>query len=200
MTPADDEDVAVRHGLKTGPPCVAGYGQHCLMAGTPLIFRRKSRGSRDFIRIPCDSFHNLLDNNPVSHRKMNLQNLQAQLNQLERKRQQLEKRIKDRASKQYAALPKKVGLKNIDDLIIQLLPYGSSGLRSRLNQNGAAAGTTGKRRGRPPRRSRGTRYTADVKAAVKRAVEAGGRTVAEISREFGPSVFSIKDWKKQWGL
>jgi hypothetical protein len=132
---------------------------------------------------------------------MNLQNLQAQLSQLERKRQLLEKRIKERASKQYAALPKTVGLKNIDDLIIQLLPYGSSGLRTRLNQDGATPGTTtGKRRGRPPRKSRGTRYTADVKAAVKRAVEAGGKTVAEISREFGPSVFSIKDWKKQWGL
>jgi hypothetical protein len=133
---------------------------------------------------------------------MNLQTLQAQLNQLERKRQQLEKRIKDRASRQYAALPAKVGLKNIDDLIIQLLPYGSTSLRTRLNQNGAVATTTGtgKRRGRPPRKSRGTRYTADVKAAVKRAVEAGGKTVAEISREFGPSVFSIKDWKKQWGL
>jgi hypothetical protein len=131
---------------------------------------------------------------------MNLQTLQTQLNQLERKRQQLEKRIKDRASRQYAALPAKVGLKSIDDLILQLLPYGSTGLRSRLNQNGAANGTIGKRRGRPPRKSRGTRYTADVKAAVKRAVEAGGKTVAEISREFGPSVFSIKDWKKQWGL
>jgi hypothetical protein len=134
---------------------------------------------------------------------MNLQNLQAQLNQLERKRQQLEKRIKSRASRQYASLPAKVGLKNIDALILELLPYGSSNLRARLNHNGAepsAAVPAGKRRGRPPRKSRGTRYTADVKAAVKRAVEAGGRTVAEISREFGPSVFSIKDWKKQWGL
>lgn len=125
----------------------------------------------------------------------------SQLNQLERKRQQLEKRIKERASRQYAALPKKVGLKSIDDLIIHLLPYGSSGLRSRLGQNGGVStGGTGKRRGRPPRKSRGTRYSADVKAAVKRAVEAGGKTVAEISRESGPSVFSIKDWKKQWGL
>lgn len=132
---------------------------------------------------------------------MNLQTLQAQLNQLERKRQLLEKRIKDRASRQYAALPAKVGLKSIDDLILQLLPYGSTGLRSRLGQNGAGNGASnGKRRGRPPRKSRGTRYTADVKAAVKSAVEAGGKTVAEISREFGPSVFSIKDWKKQWGL
>jgi hypothetical protein len=89
---------------------------------------------------------------------MNLQTLQAQLNQLERKRQQLEKRIKERASRQYASLPAKVGLKNIDDLILELLPYGSSTLRARLNQNGAASSSpTGKRRGRPPRKSRGTR-------------------------------------------
>jgi hypothetical protein len=145
---------------------------------------------------------------------MNLQTLHAQLNQLERKRQQLEKRIKQRASKQYSSLPAKLGLKSIDALILELLPYGSSGLRARLSQNGAASAVTsastptptngltvnGKRRGRPPGKSRGTRYTGDVKAAVKRAVEAGDKTVAEISREFGPSVFSIKDWKKQWGL
>ncbi len=68
---------------------------------------------------------------------MNLQTLHAQLNQLERKRQQLEKRIKERASKQYASLPAKLGLKNIDDLILELLPYGSSTLRTRLNHNGA---------------------------------------------------------------
>jgi hypothetical protein len=137
---------------------------------------------------------------------MNLQTLQAELNRLERRRQTLEKRIKARASKQYAALPARVGLKSIDELILRLLPYGSNGLRSKLHPaqraDGAApaAAVTGKRRGRPPLRSRGTRYGADVKVAVKRAVEEGGKTVAQISREYGPSVFSIKDWKKKWGL
>lgn len=131
---------------------------------------------------------------------MNLQTLQAELNKLERKRVALEKRIKTRASRQFAALPARVGLKSIDDLIVQLLPYGSKGLRARLGGGASGTTATGKRRGRPPSRSRGTRYTADVKAAVKAAVEAGGRTVAEISREYGPSVFSIKDWKKKWGL
>jgi hypothetical protein len=134
---------------------------------------------------------------------MNLQSLQAELNRLERRRETLEKRIKDRAHKQYAALPARVGLKSIDELILQLLPFGSTSLRSKLNSghagNGAAA-PTGKRRGRSPSRSRGTRYGADVKAAVKKAVEEGGKTVAQISREYGPSVFSIKDWKKKWGL
>jgi hypothetical protein len=132
---------------------------------------------------------------------MNLQTLQAELERLERRRQTLEKRIKARASKQFAALPARVGLKTIDELILRLLPYGSNGLRSKLHsaqaENGAA---TSPRRGRPALRSRGTRYGAEVKAAVKRAVEEGGKTVAEISREYGPSVFSIKDWKKKWGL
>ncbi|HEV7717303.1 MAG TPA: hypothetical protein VGO53_17015 [Steroidobacteraceae bacterium] len=138
---------------------------------------------------------------------MNLQTLQAQLTRLERKRELLEKRIKARATRQFATLPAKVGLKSIDELIVQLLPYGSSALRSKLangaSTNGAThadGAPTGKRRGRPPRKSRGTRYTADVKAAVKRAVEAGGQTVAQISKQYGPSTFSIKDWKKQWGL
>jgi hypothetical protein len=134
---------------------------------------------------------------------MNLQTLQAELNRLERRRETLEKRIKARASKQFAALPARVGLKSIDELILRLLPYGSNGLRSKLHpsQRGdGALAPPGKRRGRPPLRSRGTRYGADVKAAVKRAVEEGGKTVAQISREYGPSVFSIKDWKKKWGL
>lgn len=133
---------------------------------------------------------------------MNLQTLQAELSKLERKRLALEKRIKTRASRQFAALPARVGLKSIDDLIVQLLPYGSKGLRARLGSGASSGGApaTGKRRGRPPRRSRGTRYTSDIKSAVKAAVEAGGKTVAEISREYGPSVFSIKDWKKKWGL
>jgi hypothetical protein len=131
---------------------------------------------------------------------MNLQTLQAELDRLERRRQTLEKRIKERASRQYAALPARVGLKSIDELILKLIPYGSSGLRTRLSSGGTDGTSAGKRRGRPPARSRGTRYGADVKAAVKRAVEEGGKTVAQISREFGPSVFSIKDWKKKWGL
>ena len=133
---------------------------------------------------------------------MNLHTLQAELNRLERRRQTLEKRIKSRSSKQFAALPARVGLKSIDELILQLLPYGSTGLRSKLGSTSAGNGAapSGKRRGRPPARSRGTRYGADVKAAVKRAVEEGGKTVAQLSREYGPSVFSIKDWKKKWGL
>jgi hypothetical protein len=131
---------------------------------------------------------------------MNLRSLQAELDKLERRRQILERRIKERASRQFAALPARVGLKSIDELILKLLPYGSSGLRARLGVAALDGRLDGAPRTQGPVRSRGTRYGADVKAAVKRAVEAGGKTVEQISREYGPSVFSIKAWKKKWGL
>lgn len=139
---------------------------------------------------------------------MNLQDLQAELAKLERRRQTLEKRIKARSARQFAALPAKVGLKSIDELILELLPYGSNGLRSRLgaktNGAGVAPAKRGKRPGRPaggtPAGTRGKRYGEDVKAAVKAALEEGTKTIAEISRELGPTVFSINGWKKKWGL
>src|SRR5512138_1899644 len=123
---------------------------------------RNSHDSRiqyKFIRIPTRSSPHPPEIDPVT--PMNLQTLQAELNRLERRRQTLEKRIKARTSKQYAALPARVGLKSIDELILKLLPFGSNGLRSRLStgpraEGGAAAAVPGKRRGRPPLRSRGT--------------------------------------------
>jgi hypothetical protein len=90
-------------------------------------------------------------------------------------------------------------LKSIDALILSLAPYASPRLRSRLGGNGAdsSSAAPGKRRGNT---SKGTRYTSAVKAAVKAALVKGGKTAAQISQEYGPSVFSINDWKKQWGL
>lgn len=55
-------------------------------------------------------------------------------------------------------------------------------------------------RGRPRKGDRGTRYAPGVKAAVMRELERGELTAEEISRKLGPSVFSIKDWKKKAGL
>lgn len=126
---------------------------------------------------------------------MNLQSLHAELERIERRRSALEKRIGTRKLKQYSALPASVGLKSIDELVLALVPYGSQSIRSRI---GAAIGTA-RRRGRPGN-PLGIRYSAEIKAAVRKALEEGEKTHSEISREFGPTVFSIKDWKKRWGL
>jgi hypothetical protein len=129
---------------------------------------------------------------------MNIQSLKAELSKVERRRARLEKQIKSRTARQYAALPARVGLKSIDALILSLAPYASPRLRGRLGGNGAdSSAAPGKRRGN---KSKGTRYPAAVKAAVKAALVKGGKTAAQISQEYGPSVFSINDWKKQWGL
>jgi hypothetical protein len=129
---------------------------------------------------------------------MNIQSLKAELSKVERRRQRLEKQIRTRTAKQFAALPGRVGLKSIDALILSLAPYASPQLRGRLGGNGAdSSAASGKRRGN---KSKGTRYTSAVKAAVKAALVKGGKTAAQISAEYGPSVFSINDWKKQWGL
>lgn len=133
---------------------------------------------------------------------MNIQSLKAELSKVERRRQRLEKQIKTRTAKQFAALPGRVGLKSIDALILSLAPYASPQLRGRFGtMDGSSASVSlngqSKRRGN---KSKGTRYTAAVKAAVKAALVKGGKTAAQISAEYGPSVFSINDWKKQWGL
>jgi hypothetical protein len=130
---------------------------------------------------------------------MNIQSLKAELTKVERRAQRLQKQIQSRTRRQYTALPARVGLKSIDDLILNLAPYASPRLRTRLGTSGAngAQAVPGKKRGN---KSKGTRYPAAVKAAVKAALMKGGQTAAQISQAYGPSVFSINDWKKQWGL
>ena len=44
------------------------------------------------------------------------------------------------------------------------------------------------------------RYSEAVKTAIRRELEKGGKTFNQLSKEYGPSAFSIKDWKKSWGL
>lgn len=48
--------------------------------------------------------------------------------------------------------------------------------------------------------SRGNRYGADVKKSVKKAVEEGGQRAMDIAKAHGISVYTVKAWKKEWGL
>jgi hypothetical protein len=147
---------------------------------------------------------------------MNLLTLRAKLTRVERQRLKLEQQIQKGSKKQLDALPARVGLKTIDELILELLPHASPRIRSQVESNGAAAPSTGRRPvGRPRKdasaapapkstggaaKSKGVRYTDDTKQAIKEALEAGGMTVSAISEKFGASPFSINQWKKRWGL
>lgn len=130
---------------------------------------------------------------------MNLQSLQLQLRKVEQRQRQLQNRIERRSAKEFTSLPAKVGLRSVDALILCLAPYASPRLRDRV---GANEGTTrvSSERANSNERSKGTRYSAAVKAEVKAAMSKGGQTAAQLSERFGPSVFSINLWKKQWGF
>lgn len=134
---------------------------------------------------------------------MNLQVLRQKLSKIERQRQDLEKQIQARAGKQLTALPAQVGLKSVDELILALGPYASSRLRARIvnGSDGVPAARPGVgRRNGAAKKSTGTRYTEAVKLAIKKALEKGDMTAAEISSKFGASVVSINKWKKQYNL
>jgi transposase-like protein len=45
-----------------------------------------------------------------------------------------------------------------------------------------------------------TRFTADLKARIKAELEDDRKSVATLSREYGPSHSTIMGWKREWGL
>jgi hypothetical protein len=130
---------------------------------------------------------------------MNLQSLQLQLKKVELRQRQLQNRIERRSAKEFTSLPAKVGLKSVDALILCLAPYASPQLRGRVGANEGATRVSSDRASAHGR-SKGTRYPPAVKAAVKAAMSKGGQSAAQLSERFGPSVFSINLWKKQWGF
>ncbi len=155
---------------------------------------------------------------------MNLKNLQRELGRVQRRAVDLETKIKSKMKDQYSSLPTRVGLKSIDHLIEALKPYasakyrggdGSSASGSQHSGNSHSLGSShhsGRGHSQQSQRSnapaarknaRGSsrvRYGVDVKDAIKRELQKGGKTYGQLSEQYGPSVFSIKDWKKSWGL
>jgi hypothetical protein len=127
---------------------------------------------------------------------MKIDVMKAQLSKIERQRQALERQIESLQEKRLAALPEQVGLDSIDSLILALIPHASASLRAKLQAlelNGGShpdGHVNGKR----------ARFPSDLKEQIKAALEAGGKSVAQLSREFGPSHPTIMGWKREWGM
>jgi hypothetical protein len=133
---------------------------------------------------------------------MTIQSLEAQLKKIEKQRNLLTKRLETRKARQFTSLPAKVGLRSVDELILSLTPYASSKLR-----NLAGNGTQHIRRGRKKvsakkatRRGRASPFRQEIRDSVREALNKGEMTSAEVGRKFGVSPYTIKDWKKKWGL
>ena len=111
---------------------------------------------------------------------------------------ELEQALQKERKQQLAGLPSEYGFDSLEDFIKALKSAGSS--------RGAGAG--GARKGRaaksaapiaPRKKGKRARITPELKDRVKAAVVAG-KTGAQIASEFGISVPSVQNIKKEFGL
>ena len=104
---------------------------------------------------------------------------------------ELENSLAKERKQQLAGLPKEYGFDNVDDFIKAIKSAGNAPRRGRKAKAAPAASSK--------KRSKRARITPEVKEKVKAAVSAG-KTGAEIAKEFGISVPSVQNIKKEFGL
>jgi len=129
---------------------------------------------------------------------MKIEAMKTQLAKIERQRQVLERQIQSLQRKRLAALPEQVGLTSIDSLILALIHHASVPLRTKLqgielNGEGSAlagAAINGKR----------VRFPQTLREQIKTELQTGTKSVAQLSREYGPSHPTIMGWKREWGM
>lgn len=141
---------------------------------------------------------------------MKIERLQVELARVERRRTRLQQQIHAQASALYTSLPRKVGLKSVDDLILALVPYASSSVQNGL-QNGsvplseASPATTAylKKSARAKTSQQGdkrARYSDEQRNGVRQDLKEGKLTTKQISDKNKVRIESVKNWKNQWGF
>jgi hypothetical protein len=126
---------------------------------------------------------------------MKIEAIKAQLSRVERQRSVLKQRMDELRRRELAKLPQHVGLSTIDELIQVLVPHASAALRERLARIDGSDG-----HGAPGDNARRVRFPPELRARIRAELEAGGKSVAQLSREYGPSHPTIMGWKREWGL
>lgn len=107
---------------------------------------------------------------------------------------ELENSLAKAQKQKLAGLPKEYGFDSLADFIKAIKTAGTGGGRGRGRAAKPAAASSSKKQ-----RSKRARITPEVKEKVKAAVNAG-KTGAEIAKEFGISVPSVQNIKKEFGL
>ncbi len=116
---------------------------------------------------------------------------------LQAKAAKLQAAIESQRTSELSALPSNYGYASLNDFIKALKAAVGRGKRGRRSTKAKAKG------GKPAKKSGGKRkrakITTELKSQVKSAVEAG-KTGAAIAKEFGISVPSVQNIKKELGL
>lgn len=117
---------------------------------------------------------------------------------LQAKAAKLQAAIESQRTSELAGLPASYGYESINEFIKALKAAVSSGAkRGRRAAKGSGAKAS-KKKAAGGKRKR-AKITPELKAEVKAAVEAG-KTGAQIAKEFGISVPSVQNIKKELGL
>ena len=121
--------------------------------------------------------------------EVNLERLQSELDELGKSKRDLERLIERKKLLMLKALPGVHGFESMDALIGTLAQFASGDLRERIR----AAQPASPRRGKP--RS----YPAELRTAVRKALEAG-ESASQIARAKSISLATVMKWKKLWAL
>jgi hypothetical protein len=120
---------------------------------------------------------------------MKLETIRARLSELEREKQRLEQRLADEERRRLT-LPKQVGFQSMDDLVKALIPLTTPPIKAKLES------AMERRRSSP----QGANDSGGRRQFSKAELATGRKSVAQLSREFGPSHPTIMGWKREWGL
>ena len=120
---------------------------------------------------------------------VNVDQLRSELDELDKSKRDIERLIERKRLLMLKALPSVHGFDNMDAFIRTLAHFASKELRERID----AAQPASPRRGKP--RS----YPAELRVAVRKALEAG-ESASQIARAQGVSLGTLIRWKKLWGV
>ena len=110
-----------------------------------------------------------------------------QISRLERRQRALEQKIRTLQRQQLRSLADRMGFESADQLILALAEYASPDLRAHIQSAGLTA------RLRVP-------FPLDLKEKIRAELAAGEKSVAKLSRQYGPSQPTIMGWKREWGM
>jgi hypothetical protein len=122
------------------------------------------------------------------------------LDTLLREQQRIARQIAHKRAEQLRTLHERLGFASIDELIEALQSVSSRPTNGRHASNGVSAAPAVKRKRGAKAGTNGARYSDDVKAAVKSAIEKGEGTAREIATRYQISLPTLNIWKRGWGL